>query len=50
MNVEQSMCASSGHAEHWEQIDWDQCERRVKGLPACIVKAKVNGWSRSRGA
>lgn len=39
MNAEQSACASSGKAATWEQIDWSQCERRVRRLQARIVKA-----------
>ena len=27
MNVEPSMCASSGEAAQWEQIDWSKCEQ-----------------------
>ena len=37
MNVEQSMCAASGPASQWEQIDWSQCEQRVRRLQARIV-------------
>src|SRR5271157_5870529 len=39
MNVDSSMCASSGEATHWEQIDWAKCERQVGRLQARIVKA-----------
>lgn len=39
MNAEQSACASSGKVSTWEQIDWTQCERRVRRLQARIVKA-----------
>ena len=41
------MCASSGHAPHWEQIDWPQCERHVSRLQARIVKATREGrWGK----
>ena len=43
MNMDSSMCASSGHAPHWEQIDWPQCERHVSRLQARIVKATREG-------
>ena len=43
MNVEQSMCAASGPASQWEQIDWSQCERKVRRLQARIVKATQEG-------
>ena len=39
MNVDSSMCASSGKALHWDQIDWSKCERQVRRLQARIVKA-----------
>jgi RNA-directed DNA polymerase len=39
MNVEQSMCAASGPAAQWEQIEWSRCEQRVRRLQARIVKA-----------
>ena len=39
MNVDLSMCASSGKASHWEQISWAKCERLVGRLQARIVKA-----------
>ena len=42
MNVDLSMCASSGKAAHWEQIDWPKCERQVRRLQARIVKATRN--------
>jgi hypothetical protein len=32
------MCASSGQAAHWEQIDWSQCERQARRLQVSIVK------------
>jgi hypothetical protein len=38
MNVDLSMCASSGKAAHREQIDWLQCERQARRLQARIVK------------
>jgi RNA-directed DNA polymerase len=43
MNVEQSMCAASGPAAQWEQIDWSQCEQKVRRLQARIVKATQEG-------
>src|SRR5580765_4712541 len=47
MNVDSSMCASSGKASHWEQIDWAKCERRVRRLQARIVKATREGrWGK----
>src|SRR6202142_782019 len=47
MNVDSSMCASSGHAAHWEQIDWAKCERQVGRLQARIVKATREGrWGK----
>jgi RNA-directed DNA polymerase len=39
MNVEQSMCASPGGTEHWNQINWSECNRYVRRLQARIVKA-----------
>ena len=38
MNVDSSMCASSGKVSHWEQR-LARCERRVRRLQASIVKA-----------
>src|SRR5277367_1063066 len=47
MNVDLSMCASSGPAAHWEQINWVQCERQVRRLQARIVKATREGrWNK----
>src|SRR5215203_2522159 len=47
MNVDSSMCASSGQASHWDQIDWSKCERRVGRLQARIVKATRAGrWGK----
>jgi RNA-directed DNA polymerase len=47
MNVDSSMCASSGKAAHWEQIDWPKYERRVWRLQARIVKATREGrWGK----
>ncbi len=43
MNVEQSMCAASGPEAQWEQIDWSQCEQKVRRLQARIVKATQEG-------
>ena len=33
------MCAASGPEARWEQIDWSQCEQKVRRLQARIVKA-----------
>jgi hypothetical protein len=38
MNVDSSMCASSGRATRWAQMDWPKCERQVRRLQVCIVK------------
>jgi RNA-directed DNA polymerase len=47
MNMEQSVCASSGNAVTWEQLDWTQCERRVSRLQARIVKAtQAKRWNK----
>jgi RNA-directed DNA polymerase len=47
MNMDSSMCASSGNAPHWEQLDWPQCERHVRRLQARIVKATQTGrWGK----
>ena len=47
MNVDSSMCASSGKASHWEQIDWAKCERQARRLQARIVKATREGrWGK----
>jgi RNA-directed DNA polymerase len=47
MNVDNSACASSGKASAWDQIDWPQCERRVRRLQARIVKATQEGrWNK----
>ena len=47
MNMDSSMCASSGHAGHWEQLDWNQCQRQVRRLQARIVKATREGrWGK----
>ena len=43
MYVEQSMCAASGPESQWEQIDWSQCEQKVRRLQARIVKATQEG-------
>ena len=39
MSAEQSTCASSGKPQQWDQVDWDDCHRRIKRLQARIVKA-----------
>src|SRR5258705_7277547 len=47
MSVDSSTCAPSGHAQHWEQIDWTKCERQVRRLQARIVKATRAGrWNK----
>ena len=47
MNMESSMCASSGKASDWGQIDWPKCERQAKRLQARIVKATREGrWGK----
>src|SRR5580658_915245 len=47
MNVESSMCASSGKATRWEQVNWPPCERQVRRLQARIVKATREGrWGK----
>ncbi len=47
MNVDSSMCAASGKATHWDQINWPQCERQVRRLQARIVKATREGrWGK----
>jgi RNA-directed DNA polymerase len=43
MNVEQSMCAASSPEAQWEQIDWSQCELKVRRLQERIVKATQEG-------
>ena len=43
MNVEQSMCAASGPKAQWEQVNWSQCEQKVRRLQARIVKATKEG-------
>src|SRR5436189_6098110 len=49
MNMDSSMCASSGNAPHWEQLDWPQCERNVRRLQARIVQATQEGrWGKVR--
>src|SRR5271169_1017209 len=47
MNMDSSMCASSGDAPPWEQLDWPQCERHVRRLQARIVQATQDGrWGK----
>ena len=43
MNVDLSMCAFSGKATLWEQVNWTQCERNARRLQARIVKATREG-------
>ena len=41
------MCASSGKAAHWDQVDWPKRERQVRRLQARIVKAIREGrWGK----
>jgi hypothetical protein len=47
MNMD-SMCASPGEVNAWEQLDWTHCEQKVRRLQARIVKA--TNRLRSRGA
>ena len=47
MNVDSSMCASSGKAAHWDQVDWPKCERQVRRLQARIVEAtRESRWGK----
>lgn len=47
MNVENSMCASSGVKPGWDQIHWSRHERHVRRLQARIVKATREGrWGK----
>jgi RNA-directed DNA polymerase len=47
MNVDSSMCASSGKADAWNQIAWLRCERQARRLQARIVKATREGrWGK----
>lgn len=47
MNAVQTVCASSGQANAWEQVNWTQCERQVRRLQARIVKATQAGrWNK----
>ena len=47
MNVEQSMCASSGSTPAWDQLDWAAHERQVRRLQARIVEATRGGrWGK----
>lgn len=47
MNGEQSLCASSGPASAWNQLDWAAHERQVRRLQARIVKATGEGrWGK----
>ena len=50
MNVDSSMCASSGKASHWEQIDWPNVQRQVRRLQARIVKATRRENCRDTGS
>src|SRR5664279_4253645 len=47
MNMDSSMCASSGKALAWDQLDWSKHQRHVKRLQARIVKATREGrWGK----
>src|SRR5438445_8600755 len=47
MNAAKPVCASSGNAQAWEQLDWPQHERNVRRLQARIVKATQGGrWNK----
>jgi RNA-directed DNA polymerase len=47
MNVDPSMCASSGNEVPWDQLDWPRHERHVRRLQARIVKATQEGrWGK----
>src|SRR3954453_5406408 len=47
MNAEHAACASSATVEHWDQVNWNQCERQVARLQARIVKAsRESRWSK----
>src|SRR5438445_4770967 len=47
MNADKTVCASSGKASNWDQIDWFKCERQVRRLQARIVKATQEGrWNK----
>lgn len=47
MNMEQSMCASSGLGSQWDRLKWSSHERQVRRLQARLVKATREGrWGR----
>lgn len=47
MNVDSSMCAPSGKASEWDQLDWPKHERYVRRLQARLVKAtREERWGR----
>jgi RNA-directed DNA polymerase len=47
MNTESSVCAPSAKAQHWDQIDWERCQRQVRRLQARIVQATRAGrWGK----
>lgn len=47
MNAESSACASPTGVTHWDQINWERCERQVQRLQARIVKAsQAKRWGK----
>jgi RNA-directed DNA polymerase len=49
MNADKTVCAPSGDATAWDQIDWPHCERNVRRLQARIVKAtQEKRWNKVR--
>jgi RNA-directed DNA polymerase len=43
MSMKPTMCAASDPGKQWEQINWSQCELKVRRLQARIVKATQEG-------
>lgn len=43
MNEMKRSCAPADRQPHWENIDWDKCDREVRKLQARIVKAQKEG-------
>ena len=47
MNAAKTVCASSGNANAWEQLDWPEHQRNVRRLQGRIVKATQAGrWNK----